>query len=129
MRQGLVDYRATGSEGFRPIFLASLAEGCRAFGQIDHGLIAINEALTITNTTGEGLYEAELFRLRGELLSMGSASNRQESERCYRTAVEVSRRQRAKAWELRATTSLAHLLRDTGRRDQARAMLADILRP
>jgi predicted ATPase len=48
------------------------------------------------------------------------------AERCFRTGIEVARKQHAKLWELRATTSLARLLRDTGRRDEARAMLADI---
>ena len=49
-----------------------------------------------------------------------------EAAECFRDAIEVARRQSAKSWELRATMSLARLLRDTGRRDEARTMLADI---
>jgi predicted ATPase len=49
-----------------------------------------------------------------------------EAEQYFRKAIEVARNQEAKFWELRATTSLARLLRDTNRRDEARAMLADI---
>ena len=52
--------------------------------------------------------------------------NEHEAEGCFRTAIEISRRQKAKSWELRATTSLARLLAKQDRRDEARAMLADI---
>ena len=50
----------------------------------------------------------------------------QSAERCCREAVEIAQAQGAKSWELRATMSLARLLRDTNRRDEARAMLAEI---
>jgi predicted ATPase len=49
-----------------------------------------------------------------------------EAEQCFRTAIEIARRQSARSEELRATTSLARMLRDTARRDEARAMLAEI---
>src|SRR5262249_27405411 len=52
----------------------------------------------------------------------------QEAEGSFQSAIEIARKQRAKMWELRATTSLARLLRDTNRRDEARQMLAEILR-
>jgi predicted ATPase len=76
--------------------------------------------------TEERYYEAELHRLRGELLLMRSDADREGAERCFRKAIDIARRQRAKSWELRATTSLARLLRDTDRRDEARSMLAEI---
>jgi predicted ATPase len=50
----------------------------------------------------------------------------EQAEQSFRTAIEIARRQKAKSWELRATTSLARLLRDTNRRDEARAMLSEI---
>jgi predicted ATPase len=49
-----------------------------------------------------------------------------EAERCFRIAIEIARRQSARIAELRATTSLARLLNEQGRRDEARAMLAEI---
>jgi predicted ATPase len=49
-----------------------------------------------------------------------------QAERSFRTAIEISRKQHAKSWELKATTSLARLLRDTGHREEARAMLTEI---
>jgi predicted ATPase len=54
------------------------------------------------------------------------SGNLQEAAESFRGAIEVSRRQSAKSWELRATTSLARLLRDRDRRDEARTMLAAI---
>lgn len=72
------------------------------------------------------MYEAELHRLKGELLLMQGAANDREAERCFCDAIEVARRQDGKALELRATVSLARLLRDTNRREQARATLAEI---
>jgi hypothetical protein len=57
------------------------------------------------------------------LLLMQGAANAPQAERCFRTAIEVARRQEGKALELRATTSLARLLRDTNRRDEARMTL------
>jgi len=57
---------------------------------------------------------------------MRNAAATAEAEACFRNAIEVASDQSAKWWELRSTTSLARLLRDTNRRDEARAMLADV---
>ena len=76
--------------------------------------------------SGQRLYEAEVHRLKGELLLAQDASNAAPAEQSFRTAIEISRRQKAKSWELRAMTSLARLLDKQGKRDEARAMLADI---
>jgi predicted ATPase len=64
--------------------------------------------------------------LKGELLLAQDASNAAQAEESFRTAIDISRKQKAKSWELRATTSLARLLAKTDRRDEARAMLAEI---
>jgi predicted ATPase len=60
------------------------------------------------------------------LLLAKGASNIIPAEQAFRTAIGVARRQKARSWELRATTSLARLLRDTNRQDEARVMLAEI---
>jgi hypothetical protein len=49
-----------------------------------------------------------------------------QAEQSFRTAIEIAHRQKGRGWELRATSSLARLLRDTNRREEARSMLADI---
>ena len=72
------------------------------------------------------MVEAELRRLKGELLLLGNPDAAPLATRSFREAIEVARRQSAKSWELRATTSLARLLASQGRRDEARTMLTDI---
>ena len=57
---------------------------------------------------------------------MRDSSAAGEAETCFRKAIEIAKSQSAKWWELRATVSLARLLRDAGRRDEARAMLAEV---
>jgi predicted ATPase len=65
-------------------------------------------------------------RLKGELLLNQDASNVVQAEKCFSTAIEISRNQKAKSLELRSATSLAALLAKQGKRDEARAMLAEI---
>ena len=95
-------------------------------GRFDEDLRTIDESFPIIERTGQRFYEAEVHRLRGELLLAQDASNAAQAEESFRTAIEILRRQKAKSCELCATTSLARSLRDTNRRDEARAMLADI---
>ena len=103
-----------------------MAEAYRKVGRTEPGLDALNEAVNLVDKTGTRCYEAELYRLKGELLLMQNAMNVAQAENSFQQAIELARKQSAKSWELRATTSLARLLRDTGRRDEARAMLAEI---
>jgi predicted ATPase len=67
MHQGLAAYRATGAETLRPYYLALLAEAYGIVGQVEEGLNTLAEALDLVNKTGERMYEAELYRLKGEL--------------------------------------------------------------
>ena len=90
------------------------------------GLNVLAEGIALMERTGERMFEAELHRVKGELLLMQDAANGPEAEDCFRTAIEVARRQAGKSLELRATTSLARLLNEQGSRDEARAMLAEI---
>jgi predicted ATPase len=76
--------------------------------------------------TGENTDRSEMLRLKGELLLMQDVTATAEAEHCFRAALEVARSQEAKWWELRATVSLARLLRETNRGDEARLMLAEI---
>jgi predicted ATPase len=64
--------------------------------------------------------------LKGELLLKQHDANAVEAQSCFERAIEIARKQSAKSWELRATTSLARLLNQQGRRDEARTTLADI---
>ena len=68
MQQGLAAWQATGAEAFRPYGLALLAEASAQVGQREEGLTLLAEALAVTNEKGERRWEAELYRLQGELL-------------------------------------------------------------
>jgi adenylate cyclase len=126
MRRGLSAFNSIGAFGGIPYFLALMARALGKTGQFDEAFRAINDAVKLIERTGDRICEAEVPRLKGELVLAQNASDAAEAEQCFRTAIEISRKQHAKSWELRATTSLARLLRDTNRRDEARAMLAEI---
>jgi predicted ATPase len=126
MRQGLVTWRATGSRGVGPWMLALLAESRGKVGQVEEGLHALREALELMQTTQDRVYEAEVYRLQGELLLQQSAAQQEEAVACFQQALAVARRQQAKALELRATMSLARLWQQQGKRDEARELLAPI---
>jgi tetratricopeptide (TPR) repeat protein len=126
MQRALADFRATGSLTTTSLFLSLIAQAQSRFGQCDEALAAIDEALAIIEETGERAFEAEVHRTRGELLLARGVSNAAQAEQSFRLAIEVARRQSAKSWELRATTSLARLLAKQGRSDEGRAMLAEI---
>jgi class 3 adenylate cyclase/predicted ATPase len=124
--QGLAATQALGADLSQPSFITFFAQACSEAGQPEEGLTALAEALDLMIRTRARCYEAELYRLKGELLLMQDASNALQAESCFQQAIEVARKQSAKSLELRATTSLARLLAGQGRRDQARAMLAEI---
>jgi predicted ATPase len=126
MRQGLAAYLATGAELGRPRQLAMLAEAYGRVGQTAEGLAILAEALTAVHKTGERSYEAELYRLKGELLLQQPAGNGDEAETCFQLAIDVAHHQQAKSLELRAAMSLSRLWQQQGKRDEARELLAPI---
>jgi class 3 adenylate cyclase/predicted ATPase len=126
LQEGLALFRATGAELRRPYFLCLLAEACMQAGRLDQGLNAITEALGVANKHQEREHEAEIHRLKGELLLMEDDSNTAEAQKCFERAIEIARQRRAKSLELRATVSLASMIAKHGRRDEAHMMLADI---
>jgi len=108
------------------VYLTLIASALRKSRKLGEAPQEIGEALATVERTGERFYEAEVYRVKGELLLAQDSSNGLQAERSFRTAIETSRMQHAKSWELKATTSLARLLRDTGHREEARAMLTQI---
>ena len=103
-----------------------LAEANGKAGQTAEGLTALTDALDLVSKTAARYYEAELHRMRGELLLMQNNLNAGQAESCFQRAIEVARKQSAKSWELRATTSLARLLAQQNRCQEARTMLAEV---
>jgi predicted ATPase len=115
-----------------PVRLASvsvvvaLAETCGKNRRTEEGLDLVTEGLTTAEQTGLRSGEAELRRVKGELLLMREPPDEARAERSLRTAIDVARRQGARLFELRATVSLARLLKQQGKIEEARPMLAEI---
>jgi predicted ATPase len=125
MRQGLATYQAIGKLPWL-LFLGLLAEACGQAEQIEEGLRALHEALEALRTTEERMYEAELHRLRGELLLQQSAAPQGEAETSMQQALTIARRQQAKSLELRAAMSLSRLWQQQGKRQEAHDLLAPV---
>jgi class 3 adenylate cyclase/predicted ATPase len=127
IQEALANTRATGwSEPTRPHWLSLLAEACGEAGRLDEGLSALTEALATADEHENRHYEAEMHRLKGELLLKQDDSNAAAAQNCFERAVEIARKQSAKSLELRATMSLARQLAKQGRRDEARVRVAGI---
>jgi predicted ATPase len=126
IREGFAGFRATGAELTWPWWLATLAEACGQVGQLDEGLRAVEEALAAVQQNEEGHYEAEVYRLKGELLLQKAPAHQEAAEAQFQQALTVARRQQAKSWELRTAMSLARLRQQQGKRAEARALLAEV---
>jgi predicted ATPase len=132
MRQGLAAWQAAGLRLGWPCWLYLLAEAYGKAGQVEAGLRALDEALAAVHKSGERRWEAELYRLKGELLlrqPVGAGAKHvpiEEAETCFRQAVHIARRQRAKSLELQAVMHLSRLWQQQGKRDEARQLLAEI---
>jgi predicted ATPase len=126
MQEGQAANPAIGTGLALPDYLSRLAEAFMETGRFDDGLNALAEAEAAADKNEDRQNEAERHRIKGELLLRQDDSPTIEAENCFRRAVENARKQSAKTLELRATMSLAHLLAQQGRRDEARAMLSDI---
>jgi predicted ATPase len=126
LREGLASHLATGTRQQHAYFLALLAEALVEAGRAGEGLEALDEAMQVARQSSERYYEAELLRLRGELLLKPEAVSLSEAEACFQQAVGLARDQNAKSFELRAMMSLCRLWRRQGKREEARATLAEI---
>ncbi len=129
IRQGLAAARAAEAGFFRTHHLTLLAEAYQTVGQPEAGLRVLAEALAQVEKTGERFWEAEIYRLKGELLLKaegGGMKDKESPEGCFLKAIEVARRQEGKSLELRATVSLGQLWQQQGKKDEARHMLAEI---
>jgi predicted ATPase len=142
MRRGVAAYQAAGAELGKPGYLFPLAQACGQAGQIEEGLQALAEALATVDRTQAHAYEAEVYRIKGQLTlqqqckvqsaeckvpnTQHPTPSTQEAEACFQKAMTIAHRQSAKSLELRATTSLSRLWQQRGKRQEARQLLAAI---
>jgi predicted ATPase len=131
MREGFAAWEATEAEVLRPYYLALLAEVSAYAGETQAGLDLLDAALVAVDKSEERSWEAEVYRLKGELLlqQAGGTGNTlavtEAAVTCFHQAMTIARRQEAKALELRAAMSLARCCRQE-QRAQARALLAEV---
>lgn len=124
IQEGITGWESNRSRMLRPVYLGILAYVYIQTGKVQEGLQTVEDALAAVNESGERTSEAELYRLKGELLlSSGKdalkektdhsgvpLANEREAESCFEKAIEIAQRQEAKSWELRTVVSLSKLL-------------------
>jgi predicted ATPase len=126
VRQGIAAWRATGAALAVPYFCTLLADVSAHLSPPEEGLQALAEAHTLVEQHEERWWEAEISRLRGVLLLRQTGIPQDEAEAWLQRALDVARRQEAKALELRAAMSLARLWQQQGKRAEAHELLAPI---
>jgi DNA-binding winged helix-turn-helix (wHTH) protein/predicted ATPase len=127
IRRGLAGHQATGTELLHPHFLGLLAEALHIGGRAKEGLLVLDEALAVADRNSERYYEAELYRLKGELLLMESTRQAwARAEVCLHQSMKIAQRQKARSLELRAATSLARHYKNQDRLEEARVLLTRI---
>jgi len=123
LRAGVAEISATGAVAFLPFAFALLADAERKAEQHDQARGHLDEAERLMAETGDRFAEAELYRVRGELLRGGDDAG---AEHCFSQAIAIAKQQSAKFWELRSAISLARLWCEQGKRDAARNLLAPV---
>jgi tetratricopeptide (TPR) repeat protein len=105
-------------------FLGSLAEGLARLGRLEEAGEKLERAIAWADHKKEGWYQAELTRMKGELLLLQPRAD--EAEECFRAAHEIAREQGALYWELRVALSLARLRISQGRQGEAKRLLIPV---
>jgi predicted ATPase len=124
IQQGLEVVQRIGQKLYHPYHLALLAEAYGQVGQPEAGLTCLATALTLVEMTEERWWEAEVYRLKGELLLRLPLPDIPQATACLHQAFAVARLQQARALELRAALSLSRLWRQQGKQAEAYELLA-----
>ncbi len=123
---GIAASRSTGATLWVPVCFAYLTTAHAELGQFDDAWRCIGEAMSAVETTKERWYEAEVYRIAGEIALMAPQRDTAKAQAYFEHALAIARAQQAKSWELRAAVSMARLKRDCGERDEARRLLAPV---
>ncbi len=126
MRRGIAAATAARSRLFEPSHLGLVAEALMFAGEVEAGLAELDQALARSALSGERWADAELHRLRGDLMCRLPRPDLGGAKRSFRAALSIAREQGNKGFELRAATSLARVLGDRGRREEARELLTPV---
>jgi predicted ATPase len=127
MRRGAQLLREQKVRTFDGLAKIALAEAEARAGDIDRAAAILGEALATCDRTGHRQFEAELHRVRGEMLLKRDPANPINAEESFQTAIAVAKQQTTRTFELRAALSLAKLYQSIGRPAEAHAVLAPAL--
>jgi len=123
---GLATAQGIGTTFWLPLYQSYLAKAHAELGKFVDAWRCIGEATRAVETTKETMFEAELYRIAGEIALRSPEPDVAKAEAYFERALAVARTQQAKSWELRAAMSLARLWRDQGKRDAASDLLAPV---
>ena len=124
MRKAIAATEGNSERNRRTLYLSHLASAHARLSQPEVALDLLNDAIRTAEATSERFFEAELHRIRGEiLLTLG---RRGEVEASLRRGLTIARHQQARWWELRAATSLAKHWRDEGNSLEAYSVLQPV---
>jgi predicted ATPase len=123
---GIAEFRSTGSTLWVPMHLLHLSRAYVELDQLDDAWRCTDEAMTAVETTKERMWEAEIYRMAGEVTRLSPQPNVATAEAYFERALAIAREQQAKSWELRAAMSMARLWRHQGKRQQAHDLLARV---
>ncbi len=126
LRDSVLGMSRLGVHIHRPYLMTLLARAYQQVGRIDEGLQVLDDAQRSIDARGERWWEAEVRRLRGELLLPRSATSANDAEACIEQALDISRNQAARSLELRAAMSLARLWQRQGKRGESLDLLTPI---
>ena len=123
---GITMWSSTGATTWMPWYRACLGKARAELAQFDEAWRDLGDAMTAIESSDERLWEAEVNRLAGEIVLASPGQLSAKAQQYFERALAVAGQQHAKSWELRAAMSLARLLRDQGKAQQARELLAPV---
>jgi len=124
MKEGVATLHMTGSETCLTRLLARMTTACKETGEIEEALKMVEEGLELKCKFEETYMEAELFRLKGELLRL-QGKDEHDVEDYFRKAIEIAKNQKTKSLELRAVVSLSRLLKKQDKKEEAKELLEE----
>jgi class 3 adenylate cyclase/predicted ATPase len=126
LTSGLATSQVTGTTFWLPLYESYLAKAHADMGNFVDAWRCIGEATRAVEATKETMFEAEVYRIAGEIAFQSPERDVAKAQAYFERALSVARAQQAKSWELRAAVSMARLLRDLGKPHQARELLAPV---
>ena len=123
---GLATAQGMGTTFWSPLYQSYLAKAHAELGQFVDAWRCIGDATRAVETTKETMFEAEVYRIAGEIAFQSAERDASKAHAYFERALAVARNQQAKSWELRAAMSMARLWRDQGKVQQAQELLAPV---